>query len=88
MKSLFYQKTLRQSVIEKKIDAKEAQKLNVLQSFLDKRTDIMKVTLSKVEDVFGDILLKDFFLPVQITKINLFFSQNDENIKSSINNFF
>ena len=54
--------------------------------YLDKRTDITKITLSKVEKVFGDILLKDIFCQSNYLK-KLFFSQNDENIKTSINKY-
>ena len=40
----------------------------------------MKDTSFKVEDVFGDVTSKDSISPEQITKLNVFFSQNSVNI--------
>ena len=44
----------------------------------------MKNTQFKVEDVFGDVISKDNFSQEQITKPNIFFSENDVNINVKI----
>ena len=50
-----YVKTLKQSVVDKKIDEKEALDLKKIYNlYLDKRKEMMKSTGSKVQDVFGD----------------------------------
>ena len=67
--TLFYEKTLKQSMIEKKFDEKEAEQLKLIfNHYVDKRTEIMKNTSFRVEDVFGDVLSKDSFSQEQITK--------------------
>ena len=72
-------------MIDKKIDEKEAEELKKIHnSYLDKKTDIMKNTLFKVEDAFGDVINKDNFSQEQIAKFNIFFSQIDVNIYFSI----
>ena len=51
--SLLYEKTLTQPMIDKVIDEKQAYELKeVPDHYLDKRTDIMRITQSKVEEVF------------------------------------
>ena len=45
----------------------------------------MTNTQFKVEDVFGDVISKDNFSQEQITKLNIFFSQNDVSINIKIN---
>ena len=42
---------------------------------LDERTELMKNTSIKVEDVYGDILSKDSISPEQITKPNNFLAK-------------
>ena len=71
MISLLNEKTLKQSIVDKKIVDKEAKELkkNYNQNS-SKRTDIMKNTQLKVVDVFGDLLGKDNFSPEQITERN------------------
>ena len=88
--TLFYEKTLKQSMLDAKIDEKEAQELKKIHNhYIDKRSEIMKNTSFKVEDVFGDNISKDNFSQEQITKLNNFFSQNNVNINTKINfNFF
>ena len=67
--TLLYEKTLKQSMIVKKIDEKEAEQLkHIYNHYVDKRTEIMKNTSFRVEDVFGDVLSKDNFSQEQITK--------------------
>ena len=58
--TLLYEKTLKQSMVDKKIDPKEAEELrNIYNHYIDKRKEIMKNTAFKVEDVFGDVKSKD-----------------------------
>ena len=87
--TLLYEKTLKQSMIDKKIDEKEAEQLKqIYNQYVNKRTEIMKNTSFRVEDVFGDVLSKDNFSQEQITKLNKF-SQNNVNININIKfNFF
>ena len=88
--TLLYEKTLKQSMIDKKTDEKEAQEMKKnYNHYLDKRKEIMKNTQFKVEDFFGDFINNDTISPEQITKLNNFFNQNDVNIIININfNFF
>ena len=74
--TLLYEKTLKQSMVDKKIDEKEAQELKkIYNHYLDKRKEIMKNTSFKVEDVFGDLISKDNFSQEQITKLNNFLAK-------------
>ena len=68
--TLLYEKTLKQSMVDKKIDEREAQELKkIYNHYIDKRSEIMKNTSFKVEDVFGDVISKDNFNQEQITKL-------------------
>ena len=79
MISLLNEKTLKQSIVDKKIVDKEAKELKKNYNQISgKRTDIMNITQLKVEDVFDDLLGKDNFSPEQITERKLF-SQIDVN---------
>ena len=74
--TLLYEKTLKQSMVDKKFDEKEAQELKkIYNHYLDKRKEIMKNTQFKVEDVFGDVISKDNFSQEQITKLNNFLAK-------------
>ena len=74
--TLLYDKTLKQSMVDKKIDEKEAQELKkIYNHYIDKRTEIMKNTSCKVEDVFADIISKNNFSQEQITKLNNFLAK-------------
>ena len=74
--TLFYEKTLKQSMVDKKIDEKEAQELKkIYNHYVDKKTEIMKNTQFKVEDIFGDINNKDSISTEQITKLNNFLAK-------------
>ena len=42
---------------------------------IDKRSEIMKNTSFKGEDVFGDVISKDNFSQKQITKLNNFLAK-------------
>ena len=69
--TLLYEKTLKESMVDKKIDEKEANQLKqIYNHYVDKRSEIMKNTSFKVEDVFNDIIHKDTISPEQITKLN------------------
>ena len=71
--TLLYERTLKQSMIDKKIDEKEALELKkIYNHYTDKRSEIMKNTQFKVEDVFGDVISTDSISPEQIIKLNNF----------------
>ena len=62
--TILYEKTLNQSMIDRKIDEKEASELKkIYNPYLDKRKEIMNSTKFKVEDIFGDVLSKDSVSP-------------------------
>ena len=68
--TLQYEKTLKQSMVDKKIDEKKAEELKkIYNHYIDKRKEIMKNTQFKVEDVFGHVISKDNFRQEQITKL-------------------
>ena len=74
--TLLYEKILKQSMVDKKIDEKEALELKkICNQYFDKRKEIMKNTSFKVEDVFGDLIGEDTFSQEQITKPNNFLAK-------------
>ena len=74
--TLVYEKTLKQSMVYQKIDEKEAQELNkIYNHYIDKRSEIMKNTSFKLEDVFVDVISKDTFIQEQTTKLDNFLSK-------------
>ena len=74
--TIVYEKTLNQSMFDKKIDEKEAQELKkIYNHYLDKRKEIMNSIKFKVEDIFGDVISKDSISPEQITKLNNFLAK-------------
>ena len=74
--TILYEKTLNQSMIDKKIDEKEALELKkIYNHYIDKRKEIMNSTSFKVEDIFGDVISKDSISPEQITKLNNFLAK-------------
>ena len=74
--TILYEKTLKQSMIDKKIDEKEAQELKKIYNHdVDKRKEITDSTKFKVEDIFGDVISKDSISPEQITKLNNFLAK-------------
>ena len=74
--TLLYEKTLKESMIDKKIDEKEANQLKqIYNHYIDKESEIMKNTQFKVEDIFGDVISKDSISPEQITKLNNFLAK-------------
>ena len=71
--TLLYEKTLKQSMVDEKIDEKKAHELKkIYNPYLDKRKEITVNTNFKVEDVFGDVIGKDNFSQEQIPKLNSF----------------
>ena len=74
--TIFSEKTLNQSMIDKKIDEKEASELKkIYNHYIDKRKEIMDSTNFKVEDIFGDVISKDSISREQITKLNNFLAK-------------
>ena len=73
--TLLYGKTLKQSMIDKKIDEREEQEIKkTYNHYLDKRKEIMKNKQFKVE-VFGDVISKEKFSQEQITNLNNFLAK-------------
>ena len=73
---ILYEKTLNQSMIDKKIVKKEAFELKkVYNYYIDKRKEVMNSTNFKVEDKFGDVISKDSISPEHITKLNNFLAK-------------
>ena len=57
----------------KKIDQKESEQLKqIYNHYIDKKSEIMKNTQFKVEDLFDTVISKDTILTEQITKLNNF----------------
>ena len=74
--TILYEKTLNQSMIDKKIDEKEALELKkIYNHYIDKRKEIVDSTKFKVEYIFGDVISKDSISPEQITKLNTFLAK-------------
>ena len=74
--TILYEKTLMESMVDKKIDQKEAEQLKqIYNHYVDKRKEIMDSTKFKVEDIFGDVISKDTVSPEQITKLNNFLAK-------------
>ena len=74
--TLLYEKTLKESMIDKKIDQKEAEQLKqVYNHYVDKKSEIMKNTSFKVEDIFNDVIHKDTISQEQIVKLNNFLAK-------------
>ena len=74
--TLLYEKNLKSSMVDKKIDEKESLEMKkIYNHYLDKRKEIMKNTSFKEEDVFGDIKNKDTISPEQITKLRIFLAK-------------
>ena len=88
--TILYEKTLKESMIDKVINQKEADQLKqICNHYVDKKSEIMKNTSFKVEEIFNDVINKDTISQEQIIKLKKFFSQNDVNININIKfNFF
>ena len=74
--TILYEKTLKESLIDKKINEKEAEQLKQnYNQYINKKSEIMKNTQFKVEDVFTDVISKDTISTEQITKLNNFLAK-------------
>ena len=55
--TLLYEQTLKESMIDKKINGKESEQLKqIYNHYVDKKSEIMKNTQFKVEDIFSDVI--------------------------------
>ena len=74
--TLLHEKTLKESMVDKKTDQKEAEQFKqIYNQYIDKRKRIMDSTKFKVEDMFSDVISKDSFSPKQIAKPNNFLAK-------------
>ena len=74
--TLLYEELWNNRWLIKKIDEREAEELKkIYNHYIEKRSEIMKITSFKVEDVFGDVISKDNFSQEQITKLNTFLAK-------------
>ena len=74
--TLLYEKTLKESMIDKKFNGKESEQLKQIYNYYDdKKSEILKNTQFKVEDVFTDVISKDTISTEQITKLNKFLAK-------------
>ena len=74
--TLLYEKALKQSMKDKKIDEKEADQLKqIYNHYVDRKSEIMKITQSKVEDIFNEVINKDTISQEQIVKLNNFLAK-------------
>ena len=74
--TLLYEKTLKQSPVDKKIDDKEVLELKKNYNlYPDKRKNVMTKTSFKVEDVLGDVISKNSNSPEEKTKHKIFFAK-------------
>ena len=74
--TLLYEKSLKQSMVDKKIDEKEAHELKkIYNHYIVKRSEITKNTSVTVEDVFGESISEDKFSQEQLTKLDNFLAK-------------
>ena len=74
--TLLYEKTLKESMIDKVINQKEADQLKqIYNHYVDKKSEIMENTQFKVEDIFNDVINKDTISQEQIVKLNNFLAK-------------
>ena len=74
--TLLYEKTLYQSMVDKKDDEKEALEIKkIYNHYVDKRKEIMNSTKFEAEDMFGDVISKDSISPEQIIKLKNFLAK-------------
>ena len=63
-------------MIDEKIDEKEADQLKqIYNHYVDKKSEIMKNTQFKVEDIFNDVINNDTISQEQIVKLNNFLAK-------------
>ena len=74
--TLLYKKTLKESMIDKVINQKEADQLKqIYNHYVDKKSEIMKNTSFRVEDIFNDVINKVSISQEQIIKLNNFLAK-------------
>ena len=74
--TLLYEKTLKESMIDKRIDQKEAEQLKqIYNHYIDKRSEILRNTQFRVEDIFTDVISKDNLSQETIIKLNNFLAK-------------
>ena len=74
--TLLIEKTIKESMVDKKIDQKESEQLKqIYNHYVDKKSEIMKNTQFKVEDIFSDIISKDTISTEQLLKLNNFLAK-------------
>ena len=74
--TLLYEKTLKESMIDKVINQKEADQLKqIYNHYVDKKSEIMKNTSFKVEDFFNDVINKDTVSQEQLINLNNFLAK-------------
>ena len=74
--TLLYEKTLKESMIDKVINQKEADPLKqIYNHYVDKKSEIMRNTQFKVEDIFNDVINRDTISQEQIVKLNNFLAK-------------
>ena len=80
--TLLIEKTLKESMIDKVINQKEADQLKqIYNHYVDEKSEIMKNTSFIIEDIFNDVINK---IQYHKNKYLNFFSQNDVNININI----
>ena len=73
---LLYEKTLKESMIDRKIDEKEANQLKQIYiHYVDKKSEIMKNTHFKVADILNDVINKDTISQERRFKPNSFLAK-------------
>ena len=74
--TLLYEKTLKESMIDEVFNQKQADQLKqIYNHYVDKKSEIMKNTRFKVEDIFNDVINKDTISQEQIVKLNNFLAK-------------
>ena len=74
--TLLYEKTLKKSTIDKKYNEKASEQLKqIYNHYIDKKTEKMKNTQFRVEDIFTDVISKDTISTEQINKLNNFLAK-------------
>ena len=74
--TLLYEKTLKESMVIKKINERESEQLKqTYNHYIDEKTEKTKNTQFKVEDIFTDVISKDTISTEQITKLNIFLAK-------------
>ena len=76
MIKLLYEKTLKKSLVDKKIDEKESEELkSIYNHYITKRKEIMENTKFTVEDIFGRLDLSENISAEQIRTLNAFLAK-------------